>query len=311
MKVLVTGATGFIGSKLVQVLKSNSEDVVTFSRSGSDYCYDITDNFDWQPILKGVDVVVHLAGRAHLVNDSVDNPLEEFRRVNNDATVRLAKNCVASGVKRFIYFSSLGVHEGLFGEQKISPDMELCPISDYAISKAESEISLSEVVIKSSSMDLVVIRPPLVFSHNAPGNFARLLKLVDFLPIIPFGSFDNQKSFVHLDNLVDFTYRCITYPRKLNGPFICSESEDIKFHNLIKSLSYGIKNRNVNFRFPRSFLRFVFFIFGKKALLDKLVGTLTVDSSKCSEVLNWQAKGKIEESIEFSGRAYKVKNDGR
>lgn len=308
MKILLTGSSGFLGSSLCQKFAVDGHEVVAVSRQDSSSCPTavrkvITDacigEFEWpDDVLKGVDVIVHAAARAHKLSDTVSDPLHEFRKVNVQGTVRLAKKAAQSGVKRFVFISSIGV----LGNNNTTPFTENDkpqPHDDYAVSKYEAEMALKELSAESG-LEVVIIRPPLVYGPNAPGNFGSLLKWVKRMMPLPLGSIYNQRSFVALENLVDFIDLCADRdqsPAAANQVFLISDGEDVSTTELLKRIAKAYDKPSMLIPFPMGLMRWGATLFGKKKLVARLFGSLRVDSSKARTRLNWNPVVTMDEQL--------------
>ncbi len=242
-KICITGATGFIGHAVCELLDKKGYDLIRVSRSErSGYLAvgSIDNKTDWCSVLSGIDCVVHLAARVHVLNEKSLDPREAFFKANVDGTLNLARQAVSAGVKRFVFISSIGVNgestTGQFTEQS-----EKHPKSLYALSKHEAESGLREIE-KESGIEVVIIRPPLVYGANAPGNFRRLLKLVSLHLPLPFARVNNERSFVALDNLTDFISTCIDHPAAAGETFLISDDQSISTSELVTFLSLGMEH---------------------------------------------------------------------
>ena len=309
-KILVTGASGFIGRALCRHLEAGSYDVRGLIRGegkcepGIDYVkLDLEQAGSLSDVCAGVDCVVHLAGRAHVLSEACENPIEAFRRANCEASLRLARQAVESGVRRFIFVSSVGVNGA---ETSVKPFDESCdskPHADYARSKSEAEQKLKEL-LAGTKTELVIIRPPLVYGVDAPGNFSRLLRLVATGLPLPMGRINNRRSIVSLDNLVSFIIRCIGHPAAAGQLFLVSDGEDISTAEMIRALAQGMKKKNLMFPVPDALLKFSAKLIGKEALYVQLYRSLQVDSSKSRNLLGWQPTKSTVEALRDVGRLY-------
>ncbi|TCS04941.1 MULTISPECIES: NAD-dependent epimerase/dehydratase family protein [unclassified Rhizobium] len=294
MHCLITGASGFIGNALVEKLRDDGDVTLTTVTRSNDRIFPegivhlpvaITPETDWSEALKSVDVVVHLAARAHVLKDDSADPLAVFRSENTASALNLAEQAAKAGVKRLVFISSIGVN----GMQSIRPfrhDDPPAPTEPYAISKHESEIALKAVAGRTR-MELVIIRPPLVYGPNAPGNFARLVNLVLKRLPLPLGSVRNRRTLVALANLVDLIALCMRHPAAAGEVFLAGDAEDLSTPDLIRAIADGLGIKPALYPFPVSILRGALAIAGKQDLFDRLCGSLQVDISHARDVLGW------------------------
>lgn len=249
-------------------------------------------------VLSDCDVVVHSAARAHITREGFSEPLSEYRKVNRDATLVLARLAAEAGVKRFVYISSIGVN----GNQNIYPFSEIDkpdPHDPYSISKFEAEQGLVSLV-KETDMEVVIIRPPLVYGPGAPGNFARLVKWVKKGVPLPLGLVSNKRSLVALDNLVDFIVLCADRelsPKAANEVFMISDDEDISTSELLSNVAnaYNVKSRLLPI--PVGIMKYAAKLLGKSELANRLFGNLQIDSSKARDLLRWNPVVTMEEQL--------------
>lgn len=305
MKILVTGATGFVGSHLVKQLEEKNHTVVGTSRrvSVSDsapnlvHIGDISGETDWSNVLEGCEVIVHTAGRAHILDDRAENKLAEFRHVNRDATLKLAHDAQRAGVKHFIFISSIGVNGNETCGIPFTELSEPKPTSDYAISKLEAEQQL-KAEFANSEMAITVIRPALICGENAPGNIRRLLKIVASGLPLPFKGVKNKRGMVSLDNVVSFIITCIECPRSRNELFLLADKNPPSTEEIIRAFSKGMRKPARIIYFPSSVLSVFLKFVGKKGLYDQLYGSLEIDASKSMKLLNWQPPVTIFDTME-------------
>lgn len=307
MNVLVTGATGFIGAKLIDSLASSGDyKIFALVRSQNDKRFkenvdylqgDLMQISDWQDALKDIDVVVHLAGRAHIMSDRSGNPLEEFRKLNTAATIKLANLSLSYGVKRFIYLSTIKVlGEFTEGKSVFSIDSKFNPTDPYAVSKYEAEVGLKELA-KNHGLETVIIRPPLVYGAGVKGNFKRLLDIVK-LPIpLPFGAVCNSRSMISVENLIDLIKTCLLHPNAANSTFLVSDDHKLSTPDLI-SLIAKTGGYNIKFiKVPLILLKSLFFCTLKISLYDRLCKSMIVDCEHTKRELGWKPTHPIEDSI--------------
>lgn len=312
MNILVTGATGFVGRALINRLEADQEHHIVGSvrrSSGGSVgsanlvsVGEISEKTDWSSALENIDVVVHLAGRAHVLSDG-DN-LSIFNRVNVEGSLRLAEQALAFGVKRFIFISSIGVNGSQTHGEAFTECSAVAPHANYAESKRQAE-ELLRNKLENSTMELVVIRPPLVYAANAPGNFQRLLKLVASGAPLPFGITKNQRSMVSLNNLADFISLCIAHPSAANETFLISDGVTVSTKEIVTLLAEGMGMKAKLFPFPNSFARLTFTMLRKPAIYTQLYGSLVIDSSKARTLLGWVPVERASKALKEAGFVYK------
>lgn len=321
MKLFLTGAAEFVGSALLHRLVSNAvvlkilvrdqlvglpSDVIQVVGDLSGVLNyhvpsaadDKKDSKSCDDILRDIDTVVHLAARAHIMLEELVDPLVEYRRVNRDATLALARLAAQAGVKRFVFVSSIGVN-GNLSSYPFSETDKPRPHDAYSLSKYEAEQGLLAMA-KTTDMDVVIIRPPLVYGANAPGNFGNLVRGVKKGVPLPFGVVPNARSLVALDNLVDFIMLCADpacSPKAANEVFLISDGEDVSTSDLLRKVAKacGVKSRLLPV--PVGLMRFAARVLGKGALTDRVFGNLQVDSSKARDLLGWKPVVTMDEAL--------------
>lgn len=311
--ILITGSSGFVGTALVEQLQGKQaySKIYTLSRRFdqrlSDQIHQIiadrSEQFFETPIPKNIDVIIHLAGRAHILNEQIESPLDAFRQVNVEGSIQLAKQALENKVKRFIFISSIGVNGAATANLPFSETDIPKPHADYAVSKLEAEQALLEL-FKNTATELVIIRPPLVYAADAPGNFARLLKLVSMNLPLPFASVNNSRSFVSRENLVDFIECCISHPRAKDELFLVSDAQTISTKQLVIALREGMGKKPNLFYMPNFVMKFAAVCIGKHKLYEQLFSSLEIDSSKAQTLLGWQPPLDITLSLQQVGQTY-------
>jgi nucleoside-diphosphate-sugar epimerase len=297
MKILITGSNGFIGSTLTKKLKEEYE-VISHGRSGGNitnmndfFEVDIDSQANWQECLSGVNTILHLAAVAH--NNSNDPDL--INEVNVNGTINLAQQAVKSGVQRFIFISSIGV----LGNSTSEPFDERSTVSahsDYAASKLQAEEALLKIA-QETDLEVVIIRPVLVYGAGAPGNFGKLVKLVKKMPFLPFALCSNKRSFISVDNLVDFISTCIEHPKAKNEIFCISDGDYVSITEFTNGIAKGLSTNLIQLPIPIFIFRLLGHISGKSEQVDQLVGDLQVDSSKARELLGWHPPVTMTETF--------------
>lgn len=302
-KVLLTGATGFIGGAVLARLLSEDCPVAVAVRRvnalpGSKAIKIVVPDFgDLPALLDGYDVVIHAAARAHIMHESIEDPLSEYRRVNVEGTLNLARRAVAAGVKRFIFISSIKVNGECTAEGRaFAANAEPAPEDIYGLSKLEAEQGLLSLVTEAG-MEIVVIRPPIVYGPGVKGNFASIIKLLEKGFPLPLGAIHNKRSLVGIDNLVDLIVRCIDHPAAANQVFLAGDGEDLSTTELLRGVGEAMGKPARLIPVPAGLLQFGATLLGKKALAQRLLGSLQVDISKTCELLDWKPPYTVQEGL--------------
>lgn len=307
--ILVTGANGFIGKAITEHLRSLQADVVGACRNAENSPREVCspslgELSDWIPILMGKSVVIHTAGRAHIMNDAMIDPMKLFREINTAGTLRLAKQAAKSGVRRFIFLSSIGVN----GTHSIKPfnETDTCqPAEPYAVSKLEAEKGLMELS-QETKMEVVVIRPPLVYGPSAPGNFGKLSNAVKRGTPLPLGAVtQNRRTLVGLDNLVDLIVTCAYHPAAANQVFLAGDDEDLSTADLLRRMARAFDVTPRLPPVPVALLKAVARAAGKGDMIDRLCGSLQVDISKSREVLGWTPPISVDEGLRRAAEGFR------
>lgn len=250
---------------------------------------------DWQKALDGIGAVIHAAARSHIIQDKAPNPLAEYRKVNVEGTLNLARQAAAAGVKRFIFISSIGVN-GNANNQPFSADDVPAPAELYAQSKWEAEKGLWDIT-NNSGMELVIVRPPLVYGPDAPGNFGNLVRWVEKDIPLPLGAIHNKRSLVGLDNLVDLIITCIDHPAAANQVFLAGDGEDLSTSDLLRRVAKAMGKPSRLIPVPAGLLQLGATLLGKKAMAQRLLGSLQVDISKTRDLLGWTPPVSVDEGL--------------
>lgn len=294
MKILVTGGSGFIGGTLIahlsraghQVIATSRDPNFTISGATTRQVGELGSNTDWTPALEGIEAVVHLAARVHVMADKAADPLAENRTINTDGTTRLAEQGAAAGVKHFIFLSTIKVH----GEQTpatpfVAHDTPQ-PNDPYAIAKLEAEQALLEIA-HGTDMRVHIIRPPLVYGPGVGGNFLSLLKLCTKGLPLPLASIDNRRSLIYVGNLVSLITCLLDQPQAPGRVYLCKDGEDISTPELLRRVAGTLGENLAIWRCPVLALRLAGVLLGKSAAISRLGGSLVVDDLQTRNDLNW------------------------
>lgn len=300
-KVLITGVTGFIGQRLAVILfESGFEVSGTTRKSTANSNYIIVENIDssahWNHCLKGIDCVVHLAARVHEMNDTSSDPLKEFRTVNSEGTIHLANACVEAGVKRLIYLSSIKVNGECTIDHPISELDKTDPKDFYALSKFEAEVALLGIS-KKSDLEVVILRPPLVYGAGVKANFHNMMKWLNKEIPLPFGAIYNKRSLIYLDNLIDLIVTCIKHPNAVNEIFLVSDGEDLSTPELLNRVSLALGKKSWLLPVNQKILEYFLMLIGKEKLAQRLCGSFQIDISKAKNLLNWTPPITVDEGL--------------
>lgn len=322
MKLLITGTNGFVGKSLCPELCNQGHAVLTAMRSLDKQVVDvdvdvdkvlitsISKETDWCSALQNVEVVIHLAARVHVMNEVAVDALAEFRKVNVDSTLNLAIQAAKAGVKRFIFVSSVKVN----GEHTLAgyPFLEnnvANPQDSYGISKHEAEQGLLAIA-RETEMEVVIIRPPLVYGPGVKANFASMMKWMNKNIPLPFGAIHNKRSLVALDNLVSFIIHCADYkktPQAANQVFLISDGEDISTTELLQKVAKAFGKKALLLPIPVSLMTLSAKLLGKGDVANRLFGSLQVDCSKARELLGWEPVITMDEQLNKTADAYLAK----
>jgi nucleoside-diphosphate-sugar epimerase len=299
--VLITGAGGFVGQALCTEAIRHGLHVRGAVRSGCELpaavepmiVGAIDEVTDWSEALRGVDIVIHLAARVHMMNDTIADPLAEFRKVNLYGTENLARQAAHAGVKRLVYVSSIKVNgksspsPQVEGEQNIFSEKDIpYPQDPYGVSKWEAEQVLHRVA-EDTGMETVIVRPPLIYGAGVKGNFAQMMNIVGKRIPLPFASIQNLRSLVYLGNLTDALITCATHPAAAGQTYLISDGEDISTPDLLRQLAIGMGVPSRLFPFPPAMLRLIANLAGKSQQIERLIGSLRIDGDKIRTDLNW------------------------
>ncbi|MSP27778.1 MAG: SDR family oxidoreductase [Methylococcales bacterium] len=310
--VLITGANGFVGSELSTqaafhfLVTGAVRSVQAFPANTNTVLIDAIDgNTDWHDALQNVNVVVHLAARVHVMNDDSVDPLAEFRKVNVDGSLNLAKQAAQAGVQRFVFISSIKVNgeSTELGQPFHAADAPQ-PMDAYGVSKREAEDALRQLA-RDTSMEVVIIRPPLVYGAGVKANFRSMMRWLDKGVPLPLGAIHNQRSLVALNNLVDLIITCITHPAAANQTFLVSDGEDLSTSDLLRRMANALGKSARLLPFPAWLLQIGATLLGKRAVAQRLCGSLQLDISNTRQLLNWTPPVSVTDALQKTAHAYR------
>lgn len=307
-KVLVTGATGFIGRRLCERLLAEGYEVRgTVRRTSSTSLIpdvegidvgDFVQKVDWSLALLNVDSVVHLAARVHVMHELVKDPLAEFRKINVVPTIDLARQAAKAGVRRFIFISSIKVNgESTPIDRPFTADDIPAPVDPYGISKYEAELELAKVA-EETGMELVILRPVIVYGVGVSANFKEMMGWLNKGLPLPFGLVKNRRSLVAIDNLVDFIFTCLVHPKAANQKFLVSDGMDLSTPELLKLTASAMNKRILLIPVPVALLKGFGLLIGMDLAIKRLCESLCVDIRKNRDLLEWAPPISVEHSLE-------------
>ena len=303
--LLVTGANGFVGKALCSAALEEGFLVKALTRKPHDYpagienciCEDLSNPLMLTPVLKDVDVVIHLAARVHVMKESLDDALGAYRAINVAATLALAKAAVAAGVKRFVYLSSIKVNgeETLTGKP-FTADDQPAPIDPYGVSKMEAENALLELA-RITGMEIVIIRPPLIYGPGVGANFAAMMQWITRGFPLPLGSIKNQRSLVGIGNLINLILLCTTHLSAPNQIFLVSDDQDVSLPTLLRKMATALNLPIRLVPLPTFLIKLGAGILGKSNVAQRLCGSLQLDITKTKEVLGWSPPYALDQGL--------------
>ncbi|SHM85338.1 UDP-glucose 4-epimerase family protein [Phytopseudomonas punonensis] len=313
MRILVTGAGGFVGQALVGRLTNDpryqpraaSRNVSAFSpKIENCLAPSLGSNADWHAALSDVSVVVHLAARVHVMNDTASDPLVEFRNTNVAGTLNLARQAATAGVQRFIFISSIKVNgEGTEPGHPYRADDTPAPQDPYGVSKMEAEQGL-RALAGEAGMEVVIIRPVLVYGPGVKANFRSMMSWLRKGIPLPLGATGNKRSLVAVDNLVDLIATCIDHPAAANQTFLVSDGDDLSTTQLLQRMGTALGRPARLLPVPASLLQACAAMLGKRAIAQRLCGSLQVDIGKTRELLAWAPPVSVDEALRKTARAF-------
>ncbi len=313
VKVLVTGANSFIGRNLCRKLVEKRYEIVsgvhnsgighntTIMEDNELFYESINGGTSWSNHLRNIDVIVHLAGRVHITNETAIDPLAAFRQINTFGSENLAIAAAEQGVKRFIFLSSIGVNGNKTISGPFTEEDEPSPYNDYTTSKYEAEIRL-KALSSQSDMELVTVRAPLVYGPDVKANFLSLLHIISKEVPLPLGSVNNLRSYIGLDNLSEFIALLIEHPNAVGELFLVSDDQDISTPDLIRLIALLMDKDKKIIKLPIPLLYFGARLFKRLDQVEKLCSSLRVDVTKAKKLLSWSPTTSLNEGLEKTVR---------
>jgi nucleoside-diphosphate-sugar epimerase len=267
---------------------------------------DIDGSTNWSSYLDGVDAVVHLANRAHVMNEQVSDPLSLYRAINTVGTLQLARQAVAAGVKRFIFISSVKVNgdSTLPGKPFRADDVSV-PLDPYGLSKYEAELGLKKIA-QETGLEVVIIRPPLIYGPGVKANFLKMMRWVERGIPLPLGSIQNQRSLLGIDNLIDFIQACLTHPKAAGQTFLVSDEHDLSTTELLKEIALSMGQSSKLVAIPQRALEWVLGILGQRRIAERLCGSLQLDIKPTKDQLGWRPPYSFEDQMSKTIEAYRL-----
>lgn len=310
-RIFVTGGTGFVGNKLIQLLRDKGALVTAAVRRQADWSSPPVFLFDqlsadqyWTDGVTEHEVVIHCAARVHVMDDQSPDPLAEFRRINVDGTLNLARQAAAAGVKRFIFISSIKVNgEGTVPGRPYTAFDSPAPQDPYGISKMEAEQGLRQIA-QQTGMELVIIRPVLVYGPGVKANFRSMMSWLSKGVPLPFGGINNKRSLVYLDNLVDLIVTCIDHPAAAGQTLLVSDGEDLSTSEILRRLGGALGKPVRLIPLPTPVLMWAAGLLGKREEMRRLHGSLQVDICHTCAVLNWTPPVSVNKGFRAAAVAY-------
>lgn len=311
-KILLTGATGFVGQQILRQLPQQAR-VFGRTKPARDchfFAGELSANTDYRAALSGVDVVIHCAARAHVMNETAINAAELYQDINTHATLALAEQAAASSVKRFIFISSIKVNgESTSGRMPFTSSDQPCTSDHYGQSKLEAENRLKDLAAKTG-LEMVIIRPTLVYGLGVKANFASLMRLISKGMPLPFGCIaKNKRSLVSVDNLVDLIITCIDHPKAANQVFLVSDDHDVSTSEMVRELAIALGKPTWQLPVPIWCYKLFGKLFGKSDIVDRLTGSLQVDISHTKETLGWKPPQTLQEGFKQTAQAFLQANN--
>ncbi|MEZ8028394.1 NAD-dependent dehydratase [Enterovibrio norvegicus] len=311
MKLLITGANGFVGRRVSKTAKHKKWQVKKQIRNVSSTADDIIvsdvdPDTEWGDFLQGIDCIIHCAARVHQMSDAIcgDKALQAYRDVNTFGSLNLACQAAEAGVKRFVFISSIKVNgEQTYPGQTFISEVSISPIDPYGLSKYEAEIGLRKIA-EETGMEVVIIRPPLIYGPGVKANFLAMMNLVKRGVPLPFGAIRNSRSLVYIENLVSLVILCCEHPNAANKTFLVSDNDDVSTTRMLNEIAKGMGRKSLLIPIPQKFIEFAAKLLGKSHIADRVCGNLQLDISDTMNTLSWEPPFSFEQGIQRTVSAY-------
>lgn len=314
MRVLITGVSGFVGGALACRLldegsyrvRGAARRVLSNALAELELCQspELEAEADWSELLQDVEVVVHAAARVHMMNDQAADPLSEFRRANTEGTLRIARQAVEAGVRRFVFISSIKVNgEESPADRPYSADDVVAPVDPYGVSKHEAEQALLALA-RETGLEVVIIRPVLVYGPGVKANFQSMMRWLDRRLPLPLGAIHNSRSLVSLDNLVDLIVTCLQHSAAAGQVFLVSDGSPLSTTQLLRRMGLALGKPARLLPIPAVWLQLIARLLGRPAIAQRLCGSLCVDIEKTRRLLGWEPPVTVDEAMSRTARYF-------
>jgi nucleoside-diphosphate-sugar epimerase len=288
--ISVTGGTGFVGRALIERLKQANGDVVQLDRKMR------PDGVPEWSLGGATEVVIHAAARVHVMNETAPDPLAEFRKANVEGTLNLARQAAQAGVRRFVYVSTVKVNGESTTDKPFTSFDAPAPLDPYGVSKLEAEQKLL-LLSRETGLDIVIVRPSLVYGPGVLANFYRLMQLVKIGVPLPLGAIYNRRSMVALENLVDLLVTCSYHPNAAGQTFMVSDDNDVSISELLRMVAGAMGRRSMLLPVPARVIAGAAALFGQSALAGRLLDSLQVDVTHTKSTLGWLPVASMQEAV--------------
>ncbi|MBT5941878.1 MAG: SDR family oxidoreductase [Rhodospirillaceae bacterium] len=315
-KILITGATGFVGQAVCKKLREGGHMLTGTTRTPDQgagpervplyHIPEIGPDTDWSQAVSGADIVIHLAARVHVMKDRSPDPLADYRNVNTAGTRKLAQQAAAAGVKRFVFISTIKVAGENSPVSGFTEDDHAMPEDPYGVSKWEAEQALADIS-RSTGLEVVILRPPLVYGPGVKGNFLSLFEAINKNRVLPLGAIQNHRSFLSVFNLADAIATAAEHPNAAGQTFFVADEHAISTPDLVRKIAAALDTKPRLLNFPLGLLKIAGFLTGKSAAVQRVAGSLTVNTRRIQTQLNWHPPVSMEDGLKETAGWFKSK----